>query len=335
MRNTSTGLGIGTSSPSSFNQVGADTLVVGSGSGEQGITIYSGTANNGVLAFADGTTTTQQYQGYIGYNHASNFMRFFTGATERMRIDSSGNLLVGKTVTAINTAGVEVKNNGQVWATNDGGPSLSLNRKTSDGPVAVFYKDGTTVGSIGNVGGTSYVAGLTKGVRFGSLGLVPTNNTGNNSDASFDLGDAAVRWKDLYLSGGAYLGGTAAANKLDDYEEGTFTVTNNGDATGVISNQSGTYTKVGNVVHFDCAFTVTTNFTNSTIGGLPFTASVTNTASSIRPVSVAVDNAQDVAARISNGTTLITFAETSNGTPHEPDTVGATYRISGTYFTTA
>ena len=68
-------VGIGNSSPSSFNLVGADTLVVGSGSGEQGITIYSGTSNNGVLAFADGTTTTQQYQGYIGYNHSSNFMR--------------------------------------------------------------------------------------------------------------------------------------------------------------------------------------------------------------------------------------------------------------------
>ena len=128
-------------------------------------------------------------------------------------------------------------------------------------------------------------------------------------------------WKDLYLSGGAYLGGTAAANKLDDYEEGTFTITNNGDATGVISSQSGTYTKVGNVVHFDCAFTVTTNFTSSSVAGLPFTPSIDSTASSLRPVSVAVNNAQDVAARVANGSTTVTFAETSNGTPHEPDTL--------------
>jgi hypothetical protein len=29
-----------------------------------------------------------------------------------------------------------------------------------------------------------------------------------------------MRFKDLYLSGGVYLGGTVAANKLDDYETG-------------------------------------------------------------------------------------------------------------------
>ena len=31
------------------------------------------------------------------------------------------------------------------------------------------------------------------------------------------------RFKDLYLSGGVYLGGTGSANQLDDYEEGTWT----------------------------------------------------------------------------------------------------------------
>jgi len=93
-------VGIANTNPSAFDQVGADTLVVGSGSGEQGITVYSGTANNGVLAFADGTTTTEQYQGFIGYNHSGNFMRFFTAASERMRIDSSGNVGIGSTGNA-------------------------------------------------------------------------------------------------------------------------------------------------------------------------------------------------------------------------------------------
>jgi hypothetical protein len=40
------------------------------------------------------------------------------------------------------------------------------------------------------------------------------------SDASLDLGAAGVRFKNLYLSGGVYLGGTGSANYLDDYEEG-------------------------------------------------------------------------------------------------------------------
>ena len=37
------------------------------------------------------------------------------------------------------------------------------------------------------------------------------------------IGWSSNRFKDLYLSGGAYLGGTGSANQLDDYEEGTWT----------------------------------------------------------------------------------------------------------------
>ena len=128
-------VGISTTSPSSFNQVGADTLVVGSGSGEQGITIYSGTANNGVLAFADGTTTTQQYQGYIGYNHASNFMRFFTGATEKMRIDSSGNVGIGtSSPSSVLTVAVDDAtgdNGARIAGVTDGNKQLRLAYNTT------------------------------------------------------------------------------------------------------------------------------------------------------------------------------------------------------------
>ena len=157
MRIDSSGnVGIGTSSPASFNQVGADTLVVGSGSGEQGITIYSGTANNGVVAFADGTTTTQQYKGFIGYNHSTNYMRFFTDASERMRIDSSGNLLVGKTARATNTAGIELLAGGSSVHTA-GGQVILANRIINDGTVVGFAREGTTVGTISvTASATSY-----------------------------------------------------------------------------------------------------------------------------------------------------------------------------------
>jgi hypothetical protein len=50
--------------------------------------------------------------------------------------------------------------------------------------------------------------------------------------------------------GGVYLGGTAAANKLDDYEEGTFTVTST--RGGNAENSGGwtaRYVKVGSLVH--------------------------------------------------------------------------------------
>jgi hypothetical protein len=55
---------------------------------------------------------------------------------------------------------------------------------------------------------------------------------------------------DLTLSGGVFLGGTGSANKLDDYEEGTWTIAvalASGSAT-VGTNKTGAYTKVGRLV---------------------------------------------------------------------------------------
>jgi len=79
------------------------------------------------------------------------------------------------------------------------------------------------------------------------------------------------------LSTGVHLGGTAAANLLDDYEEGTFTIAMTAATSGTITLDSnfntGYYTKVGDIV------TVTGNPkissvsspTGNTLISLPFT----------------------------------------------------------------
>jgi hypothetical protein len=69
---------------------------------------------------------------------------------------------------------------------------------------------------------------------------------GGLSDGGVDLGISSQRFKDLYLSGGAYLGGTSSANHLDDYEEGTWTPAIAGWAGTFV----GTYTKIGNTVFY-------------------------------------------------------------------------------------
>ena len=92
-------VGINNSSPSSYNSDGRN-LVVGSGSGSQGLTIASGTSGYGNIYFADGTSGNALYSGMLSYYHADNHMQFRTASEERMRIDSSGNVFIGGTSAA-------------------------------------------------------------------------------------------------------------------------------------------------------------------------------------------------------------------------------------------
>ena len=155
-------------------------------------------------------------------------------------------------------------------------------QRQNDGKFFTFFK-GTgsgSVGSIGTVGNQSYIhgAGTDVGIYFGSNNLYPYRSTGLN-DATIDLGQSAKRFKDAYLSGGVYLGGTGSANKLDDYEEGTWTPILGG-STGTsgqsYSTQHGSYTKIGRVVHLQ-AYVVMASIGTSTgaygqVQNLPFTA---------------------------------------------------------------
>jgi hypothetical protein len=91
---------IGNTVGASFDAI-SKTLSVGSGSGNQGITVYSGTASAGSVVFADGTSGTDAYQGIIQYEHTNNELLFYVNyagsSAPRMRIDSSGNVGIGTT----------------------------------------------------------------------------------------------------------------------------------------------------------------------------------------------------------------------------------------------
>ena len=128
-------------------------------------------------------------------------------------------------------------------------------------------------------------------------------------------------------------GDTAAANALDDYEEGTWTPTNASDATGTLSSVTGTYTKIGNLVTVRGIFTVDTNFTSNTIGGLPFTIAGGGS-SSIYGGTIAINNStNNVVTSVSAGSTTIVFYTGGDATaPYLPTTTNATFRVSFTYF---
>ena len=201
---------------------------------------------------------------------------------ETARIDASGNLLVGTTNNSPvgnNVAGIGALNNGNLQITRDGGLPLHVNRKTDEGALIDLRKDGTSVGSIGVVATNNiFINGDTIGLAIGDDNVYPANASGASTNGATDLGDAVAAWRNLYLSGGVYLGGTGSANELSDYEEGTWTpaVVTSGYT---ISSQSGKYTKVGRLVtlQFVVRFSaVPTQNSTVTFSGQPF-ESTTNT----------------------------------------------------------
>jgi hypothetical protein len=129
--------------------------------------------------------------------------------TFAMRIDGSGSVLVGTTnsnptSSAVNVAGQSFSTTGGVRSTVASNPAATFNRKTDDGAIALFRKDGSTVGSIDASGGNLIVQGTTSagktGIKFGGSQWIPQDN--GNSDGGVDLGMLSARFNDIYATNG-------------------------------------------------------------------------------------------------------------------------------------
>ena len=199
-------VGIGTSSP-------AYNLVV-SAAGASGIEFgpaYSGT-NNLIQHYSRSGGV------YVDAVNDAAQHRFNISGTERMRIHSSGSLLVGKTSSGINVEGFEATSAGYIAAVRDGGIAAYFQRKTSDGDIVQFRKDGSTVGSIGTNSGSIYmVRGSISGVGIAGGGqFIATDSSGVGSDNTRDLGAATIRWDDVYATNGTIQ--TSDRNEKQDIE---------------------------------------------------------------------------------------------------------------------
>jgi hypothetical protein len=204
------------------------------------------------------------------------------GNATAITIDSNEGVNIGKTSAALGTVGLQLSSTGYSAITTnhntDTEAPLRLNKLNGEGSLLRLYKDSSEVGSIG-VQSTDqlYIAtpdGSGVGLIFDgdNRKIDPTDGAGSNLDNAVDLGTGAYRFKDLYLSGGVYLGGTAAANKLDDYEEGTFTPT---VTVGTLGDAAGAYTKIGDTVivyMYMGAFSNRSSGSILTINNLPFTS---------------------------------------------------------------
>ncbi len=88
-------VGIGNTSPSSQLAGAANLVIGGTSDADSGMTFVTATDGQGLIHFSDATSGDARFDGFIGYEQNNRAMKFGTAQTERMRIDSSGNVGIG------------------------------------------------------------------------------------------------------------------------------------------------------------------------------------------------------------------------------------------------
>ena len=111
-------------------------------------TYLNSSSNDIYISTNEAASYTQVDGTHRWYTAASGTAGTTVSFSETMRIDSSGNLLVGKTAFGTSNLGAEIRPDGQVNVTRNGNTTMFLRRNTSDGSIVAFSRDATGVGSI-------------------------------------------------------------------------------------------------------------------------------------------------------------------------------------------
>jgi hypothetical protein len=109
-----------------------------------------------------------------------------------------------KTAIDISVDGTQIIESGNSGITADGANCLLLNRKTSDGDILDFRKDGSSSGKIGSAAGDLYIQSNSDGVRLSgdSNEFFPCNATGAVNDNTIKWGIASSRWSEIFAGNG-------------------------------------------------------------------------------------------------------------------------------------
>ena len=178
----------------------ADDLVVKTG-GNTGITLRTSSTGTGSIFFADGISGAERYQGTIRYFHNGNVMTFGTSATERMRINSNGNIGINYTSAAPHTLTVK----GTISRLNSSNIQVvNLGVLSEHGQLTLNQSGGVTRVLLNTSGADSYI-------NAGNFGI---GITGPQSKFHVSGGDIRIDNNQQYLAETAG-GGVIGVAKMD------------------------------------------------------------------------------------------------------------------------
>jgi hypothetical protein len=130
-------------------------------------------------------------------------------ATERMRITSVGDIMIGNTTVQPSSNhsnqagfGYDVSTSQlQIASTTNNAPMELSRNSANDGNWMTFRKQGNIYGNIGTLGGTLYIGSAAGGIMFNGTDIEPTTGGATRANDTVSIGSSTYKFKDLYLSG--------------------------------------------------------------------------------------------------------------------------------------
>jgi len=274
---------------------------------------------------------------------ANNDIKFQSNGSEVASLDQAGVF----TATSFSGGGStpSIVDGGNATAINiDSSENVGIGHPLSQHQQRLVVKKTAAITSLGGGGGINIVNEQGAG-NFANLRFTGSNQNcylgyrdgANDQDRRFSIGVGADAEHFSFSQAGLkFNGDTAAANALDDYEEGTFTVTSSDSGGSFYS--SGHYVKVGGIVHIRAYFGDIAG--GVSFAGLPFAAEASTSFAIHQMYQVNWPASAKQLVCYASGSNIVFGWQTDTGTglsPTSTDTAhsSCTFGIAGTYKTTA